>query len=68
MLGAWAASAAKRMAGQTDEQGWDSGVSCMASICCRPNALCLQEMPCSAAGILGKSGPERLSELVPGSG
>lgn len=42
--GAWGASAAKRMAGQTDKQGWHLDVSCLASICCHPNALYLQEM------------------------
>lgn len=42
--GAQAASTAERVAGQTDKQGW----------CHHPNALQLQEMPCSAVGLTGE--------------
>lgn len=50
---AWAASAAKRVVGHLDERGWRSSVSCLASVCHRPNALHVQGMPCSAAGFTG---------------
>ena len=43
MLGARAASAAERVAGQMDKQGQCLGVPCLASSCHRPNALHLQE-------------------------
>lgn len=51
---AQAASTAKKVAGQTDKRGRCSDVCCLSSICHRPNALQLQEMPYSAAGLIGE--------------
>lgn len=54
MPGAQATSAAEKVAEQMDRQGWHSDVFCSASSCHHPNALHLQEMPCSAAGLIGE--------------